>query len=172
MPDAPRSPRLPFDGIEEIAAATRRQGGRITAPRRQLLEVLFAAEGPMSAESLARALTDRGTEMELSSIYRSLEALEQLGAVRHVHIGHGPGLYALTGRAEREYLTCERCGRVTAVDAVELDPVRDLIRELTGYEARFTHFPIIGLCASCAAEHSTGPAAPGGHGHSHGPATT
>ena len=98
MPDAPRSPRLPFDDIEEIAAATRRQGGRISAARRQLLEVLFTAEGPMSAESIARALAHRGTEIELSSIYRSLEALEQLGAVRHVHIGHGPGLYALTGR--------------------------------------------------------------------------
>ncbi len=163
MPDAPRSPRLPFDDIEEIVAATRRQGGRISAARRQLLEVLFTAEGPMSAESIARALTHRGTDVELSSIYRSLEALEQLGAVRHVHLGHGPGLYALTGRSEREYLTCERCGRVTALDAAELDPVRDLIRELTGYEARFTHFPIVGLCVSCAAN----PHAHGGHGHTH-----
>jgi Fur family ferric uptake transcriptional regulator len=169
MPDAPRSPRLPFDDIEEVVAATRRQGGRITAPRRQLLEVLFTAEGPMSAESLARALTHRGTEIELSSIYRSLEALEQLGAVRHVHIGHGPGLYALTGRSEREYLTCERCGRVTALDAAQLDPVRSLIRELTGYEARFTHFPIIGLCAGCAGQEAGGPHIHG-HGHSHGPA--
>jgi Fur family transcriptional regulator, ferric uptake regulator len=152
MPDAPRSPRLSFDDIEEIVAATRRQGGRISAGRRQLLEVLFTAEGPMSAESITRALTHRGTDVELSSIYRSLEALEQLGAVRHVHIGHGPGLYALTGRSEREYLTCERCGRVTSLDAPELDPVRDLIRKLTGYEARFTHFPIVGLCVSCAAD--------------------
>jgi Fur family ferric uptake transcriptional regulator len=164
MPDAPRSPRLPFDDIEEIVAATRRQGGRMTAARRQLLELLFAAEGPMSAESIERALGHRGTDVELSSVYRSLEALEQLGAVRHVHIGHGPGLYALNGRGEREYLTCERCGRVTAVDASALDPVRAVIRELTGYEARFTHFPIIGLCAGCAAEH---PAAPPHHGHDH-----
>jgi Fur family ferric uptake transcriptional regulator len=165
VPDAPRSPRLHFESIEEIAEVTRRQGGRFSAARRQVLEVLFDAEGPTSAESVARSLARRGTVLELSSIYRSLEHLEQLGAVRHVHIGHGPGLYALTGRSEREYLTCERCGRVTAVDAAELDPVRRVIRELSGYEARFTHFPIVGLCASCAAE----PSPPRGHGHDHGP---
>jgi Fur family transcriptional regulator, ferric uptake regulator len=150
MPEAPRTPRLPFDDIEQIADATRQQGGRFSAARRQVLEVLFAAAGPMSAESVGRGLAHRGEPLELSSIYRSLEHLEQLGAVRHVHIGHGPGLYALTGRGEREYLACERCGNVTAVDTAELEPVRAVIRELTGFEARFTHFPIIGLCRTCA----------------------
>ena len=68
-----------------------------------------------------------------------------------MHLGHGPGLYALVGAGEREYLYCERCGDVRAVDPSELDPVRARIRELHGLEARFTHFPIVGLCEECAA---------------------
>jgi Fur family ferric uptake transcriptional regulator len=171
MPDAPRSERLDFDGIDDIAEATRRAGGRFSAARRAVLEALFAAEGPISAEHVARSLAQDGNELELSSVYRSLEHLERLGAVRHVHIGHGPGLYALTGDGEREYLACERCGRVEAVHAEELDPVRELIRELSGYEARFTHFPIIGLCRSCAAtggsEHGHRHDDASGHAHQH-----
>ena len=62
-----------------------------------------------------------------------------------------PGLYALTGGAEREYLACERCDRVTALDAEQLDEVRALIEREFGYRARFSHFPIVGLCADCAA---------------------
>ena len=70
--------------------------------------------------------------------------------MRHAHLGHGPGLYVLVGEGEREYLYCERCGAARAVDPSELDSVRDRIRELFGYEARFTHFPIVGVCSECA----------------------
>ena len=102
---------------------------------------------PVSAEHIAR----HGGGLQLTSVYRALESLEEIGIVRHVHLGHGPGLYALTGGDEREYLTCERCERVTAVSASELDGVRGAIEAGFGYRARFTHFPIVGLCADCAA---------------------
>ena len=74
------------------------------------------------------------------------------GVVTHVHAGHGPGRYVLARGGEREYLVCERCGRLTAVYPAQLDAVRERVREAFGYEARFTHFPIHGLCADCAAE--------------------
>lgn len=177
MPDAPRSAPLTFRGIDDIVEAVRRDGGRLSASRRQVLEALFAADGPVSAEYLAGGMGGSGAQLELSSVYRSLEHLERLGAVRHVHLGHGPGLYALTGAGEREYLACERCGRVTAVEPRRLEPVRALVSELTGYEARFTHFPITGLCATCAAStsgelpipdhHSTGASMSDHHDHRH-----
>jgi Fur family ferric uptake transcriptional regulator len=165
MPHAPLSPRLPFTGIDEVVAALRERGGRLSAPRRAVLELLFAADGPVSAEHLATAITERGDDHELSSVYRALEYLERLGVVRHVHLGHGPGLFALIGGGEREYLACERCDRVTSVDPAMLDPIREQIREGFGYQARFSHFPIIGLCDLCAAEaHGT---TRGGHAMSH-----
>jgi Fur family ferric uptake transcriptional regulator len=147
MTRAHRSPPLEFRDIDDVAAALRERGERFSTPRRLVLEALFAAEAPVSAEQLATA-----TGVEPTSVYRSLERLEELGAVAHTHIGHGPGLYALTGRGEREYLVCERCGAVTAVAPERLDAVRALIRADFGHAAEFGHFPIGGLCAACAAE--------------------
>src|SRR3954452_6599991 len=144
MTVAPRSDPLRFGSLEEVEAAVRRDGGRLTRPRRQVLEALFAAEGLVSAEQIA------GQEIEIASVYRNLERLEELGVVRHVHLGHGPGLYGLVGDGEREYLVCEGCGRVTAADPARLDRARAAIRADLGYEARFTHFPIHGLCDDCA----------------------
>jgi Fur family ferric uptake transcriptional regulator len=83
-------------------------------------------------------------------VYRSLETLEEVGLVRHVHLGHEPGLYALTSDGAREHLLCDRCGHVTSVEPSRLDAVRELIRAQTGFAANFTHFPIAGLCADCA----------------------
>src|ERR1044071_6091886 len=101
MTESPRVPPLEFEDIEDVAAAIRDAGGRLTATRRLVLEALFDAEGPVSAELLASRLAGRGPAFALPSVYRNLERLEALGVVRHVHLGHGPGLYALVGSGER-----------------------------------------------------------------------
>ena len=145
MTVAPRRQPLRFDDLADVVAALRRDGVRVTAPRRLVLEALFAARGPASAEQIAA-----GADVELASVYRNLERFEELGVVHHVHLGHGPGLYGLVGHGEREYLVCEDCGRVTAADPGQLDRARATIRADLGYEARFTHFPIHGRCADCA----------------------
>jgi Fur family transcriptional regulator, ferric uptake regulator len=140
------SPPLAFRTIEDVAAALRRAGSRLTTPRRLVLEALFSARGLISAEQIAAA----GVPLDLTSVYRNLERLQELGVVRHVHLGHGPSVYCLIGEGEREYLVCELCGKVTAVEPEQLDRVRAVIRDEFGHEARFTHFPIHGRCADCA----------------------
>jgi Fur family ferric uptake transcriptional regulator len=144
--EAPQVPRQAFADMDAVLALLRERGHRVSAPLRVVLQALFAADGPVSAQHLAEA---GGLPMEMASVYRNLERLEALGVVQHVHLGHGPGLYMLVGQGEREFLTCERCHRVTAVPPEELDAVREQIRERFGYEARFAHFPIVGLCEEC-----------------------
>lgn len=160
MTASPYARAATFTDLEEAIAVVREAGSRLTAPRRQLLEALFAADGPVAAERLSRTVSGG----DLASVYRNLELLEGLGIVRHFHLGHGPGLYALAGVREREYLVCERCGEIRSVPADELDPIRARIRAEYGFEVRFSHFPIAGLCVRCADEQPT----QGGHmSHDH-----
>ncbi|MBE2315832.1 transcriptional repressor [Solirubrobacter sp. CPCC 204708] len=140
---APPSEPLPFRDLEDVAAALRRAGSRLTTPRRMVLEALFAADELLTAEQIADG------KLDLTSVYRNLEKLEELGVVRHVHIGHGPSVYGLLGDGEREFLVCERCGKVVVAGTDQLDRVRAVIREQFGYEARFTHFPLHGRCPDC-----------------------
>jgi Fur family ferric uptake transcriptional regulator len=142
---APEREPLEFETIDDVLAALRGAGHRVTMPAKAVLEALFTASEPLAAEQLA-------PELEPASVYRNLERLQQLGVVTHVHAGHGPGRYVLARGGASEYLVCERCGRLTAVDPAQLDDVRERVREAFGYEARFTHFPIHGLCAGCATE--------------------
>jgi Fur family ferric uptake transcriptional regulator len=148
MTVAPETPRRSFDDMEGALGVLRDQGLRISSARRLVLQSLFAADGPATAEAIA---SHTGHELDLASVYRNLETLERVGVVTHVHLGHGPGLYALAGSREREYLVCDRCGKVEAVEAERLARTRATIRSDFGYEARFTHFPIVGICAACQA---------------------
>lgn len=136
--------------LADAFEVVRRSGQRMSTARRILLEVLAAADRPLSAEVIASGLGGRHPASDLASTYRNLETLEELGLVRHVHLGHGPGLYALSGHGDREYLVCERCDAVRSVHPAALDDIRDEIRRRFGHEARFAHFPLGGLCAACA----------------------
>jgi Fur family transcriptional regulator, ferric uptake regulator len=153
-------------GVEDLSsamAAMRGRGLRVSAARRLVIEALLAADGPMSAEQIAEGIGGRVPSSDIGSVYRNLQALEDIGVVRHVHLGHGPGLHALAVTGEREYLTCERCADYRAVPTQELDVVRDLIQRQFGYRASFIHFPIVGLCDRCAAAVRDQPRASTGH---------
>lgn len=141
---------LRFETVDEALDAVRDAGHRVTAPRRLVLAALFEAEVPVPAEDIATGKLGP-IPADLASTYRNLELFERLGIVRHLHAGHGPGLYALAGEGEREYLVCENCGKVRAAAREELGDVHRVIREQFGFEARFGHFPLVGLCSDCAA---------------------
>jgi Fe2+ or Zn2+ uptake regulation protein len=51
--------------------------------------------------------------------------------------------------ARHEFVVCERCGGFEPVSPAVLDGVRAAVREAVGYEARFNHFPLAGLCPAC-----------------------
>jgi len=160
---APQVAALAFDDIDDAVNALRARGLRLSIARRMVLELLFKETDPVSAEHVAQTLG-----IDVASVYRNLEMLERHGLVHHVHLGHGPGLYVLVGRGEREYLYCDRCATVTPLDPEQLDPIRDSLRESFGYEVRFTHFPLVGLCRDCAGEDpppAARPHAPDPHGH-------
>jgi Fur family transcriptional regulator, ferric uptake regulator len=142
-------PALEAPDFDSALAALRERGLRASAARRLVLQALFATDEPLTAEQIADGLDGKLPRSDLASVYRNLDRLEEAGLVRHFHLGHGPGLYVRADAPTREYLLCDGCGRVKAVKPGELDGVRELIRERFGHDARFTHFPIAGLCRRC-----------------------
>lgn len=145
------APALVARDLGEAIELVRERGLRVSSARRLLLEALFRVRGPQTAEELAASVSS-GEPADVASVYRNLERLEAIGLVRHVHLGHGPGLYALAGTIADGYVVCDLCGAREAASADDLEAVRKVIRKRFGYEAGFSHFPIVGLCPACAAK--------------------
>jgi Fur family transcriptional regulator, ferric uptake regulator len=143
------TPPLAAPSVEKAVELLRSHGLRVSSARRLVIEALFAAERPLTAEAIAAGLEGWLPSSDLASVYRNLDTLEELGLVRHFHAGHGAGLYSLASAAEPEFVSCEQCGAFEAVPPGRLDGVHELIERETGYRARFSHFPIVGICASC-----------------------
>ena len=99
----------------------------------------------------ATVARDGGAALPLSTIYRNLEALEELGVVTHTHLDHRAPAYHLADHADHIHLVCRVCGRVTEAQPDVADPLVEKLRVEQGFEIDVAHFAIFGRCAECVA---------------------
>src|SRR5262245_59477105 len=130
------------------------RGLRVSAARRLVLEALFAADAPVTAEAIADGLNGRFPSSDLASVYRNLDTLEEIGLVRHFHVAHGAGLYAIAAPHQHGYVACEHCGAHLPPDHGTVARVAAVLRAACGYEPQLVHFPVIGRCPECRHAHS------------------
>jgi Fur family ferric uptake transcriptional regulator len=134
--------------VDDVLASFRARGGRATPSRRALIDVLFHAEGHLSAEELAAAVEARVPGVNMSTIYRNLDDLQSLGVVVHSHLGHGPATYQLASTAHAHFI-CDNCG-ATVEGADELfQGLARTVKAKFGFSIDPHHFAILGRCSRC-----------------------
>ena len=127
----------------------RDHGGRVTTARRALVTALVQARGHVTADDLAALVQKAQPDVHLSTIYRSLDALERIGIVDHVHLGHGRAVYHLADEPH-QHLVCEGCGAVVEVPDATFAALSDTLRRGYGFTIRPNHFAVLGRCRACA----------------------
>lgn len=137
--------------IGAVAARLRERGERMTGPRRAVLRALADRTEHLSAEEIVTAVTAVDPTVHRASVYRTLDALSDLGVVQHVHVGHGGTAYHLVGDGGAHlHAQCRSCGAVRDLPPDLLDgPARRLAGEF-GFVLDPDHVALSGQCASCA----------------------
>jgi Fur family ferric uptake transcriptional regulator len=125
---------------------------RITEPRRLVCDVIATrhAEHLTAAAIYDAVQSDFGGDLDRATVYRTLDALEEAGAIKHGHIGHGPTVYHLADEAPHQHMVCSRCERTVTIDVGTVQPFLDTIVERTGFIVDVEHFALSGLCEDCA----------------------
>ena len=133
---------------EDLIRGVRAAGLRVTRPRRAVCAVLAdAGSDHLTAGAIAARV---GGRVDLSTVYRTLDALEGLGLVEHVHLGHGPGAYHLVPASPHHHLVCEVCGRTVDVPIGDLEAAIETVTAPLGFVPDAAHFAIVGRCSECA----------------------
>jgi Fur family transcriptional regulator, ferric uptake regulator len=128
----------------------RASGYRVTPQRQLVLESVSRLEHATPEDIYADVrLTARG--VNVSTVYRTLELLEQLGLVTHTHLGHGAPSYHLAEETEHVHLVCRRCGRISQVGQSDVAPLVSALEEAHGFKTDVGHLTVFGLCADCQA---------------------
>ena len=137
-----------FSSVDGVIGYLRSRGSRVTSSRRVLLEVLFAADGHMSAEALTEAVQRQTPDVHLSTVYRNLEELEHLGVISHSHLGHGPSSYLLASHAHAHFI-CADCGTTFEAPDEMFRGLAKAAETKLGFTIDPKHFAILGRCADC-----------------------
>ena len=95
--------------VQDIVASLRARGMRMTPQRRRVIAAVEKL-GHATPDALAATVAhDGGAALPLSTIYRNLEALEELGVVTHTHLDHRAPTYHLAEHADHLHLVCLGC---------------------------------------------------------------
>src|ERR1700759_189508 len=139
------SPSLP---VREWDEQLRARGYRVT-PQRQLVLEAVARLDHGTPEEIGAEVQQTARGVNISTIYRTLELLEQIGMVTHTHLGHGAPIYHLATDADHVHLVCGDCGRVTAIGPDAIRPLITALEDSHGFETAIGHLTLFGRCAAC-----------------------
>ena len=129
-------------------AQLRARGYRLT-PQRELVLDAVATLGHATPDEIADRVRATASGVNISTVYRTLELLEELGLVTHTHLGHGAPTYHAADDADHLHLVCRECGGVEEVAPRVLDQAAQQIADKHGFAVDASHFAIFGMCAGC-----------------------
>jgi Fur family ferric uptake transcriptional regulator len=132
-----------------LAQVLRSRGLRMT-PQRQLVLEAVRQLGHATPEQVHAAVLATADSVNITTIYRSLELLEELGLVTHTHLSRGAPTYHVAGERPHIHLVCRGCGTVQDEDPSVLRAVTERLAAQRGFLVDVTHVSLFGLCAGCA----------------------
>ena len=131
-------------------AELRSRGYRLT-PQRQLVLEAVGTLGHGTPEEIVTAVRRTASGVNISTVYRTLELLEELGLVQHAHLGHGASTYSVTSDDDHVHLVCRDCGGIEEAPPSVVGPVVAELAATRGFTVDVGHFAVFGRCRECSA---------------------
>ena len=126
-----------------------RSGYRLTPQRMMILEAVEIADDHISADEIYSRVCDRYPHLNISTVYRTLELLKELGLVTETDMGDGRVRYHSIKKGHHHHLVCQNCGCVIDLNEAVLLPLKDSLYKTYNFKADLAHLAIFGRCSRC-----------------------
>lgn len=126
----------------------RARGYRVTPQRQLVLEAVKELEHA-TPEAICARVRETARGVNISTVYRTLELLEELGMVTHTHLGHGAPTYHLAAEADHVHLVCRDCGSIQEVQPSLVEGMVTTLQHELGFQTDVHHLTVFGLCREC-----------------------
>ncbi|SEB70683.1 Fur family transcriptional regulator, ferric uptake regulator [Nocardioides exalbidus] len=138
---------------DDLASRLREQGLRLTPQRQLILRAVEELRHATPDEVLCH-VREQVSSVNASTVYRTLEVLEELGLVRHTHLSDRAPTYHSTLEHEHVHVVCRRCQKVRSYGPELVAP---LVAALAadGFTMDVGHLAVFGECTDCAPDPQT-----------------
>jgi Fur family ferric uptake transcriptional regulator len=137
------------DPWARVAERVRSRGLRWTPQWRTLIEVLREHHGHVTATELISRCRSLDPTTTPSTVYRTLDLLEEMDLVRHGHTPDGREEYHVLPDREHGHLHCAGCGHTWEIDPQAGAVVAQALEAQLGFAVDLSHVTISGWCAGC-----------------------
>lgn len=133
--------------MHDVLKHLKQEGYKLTQPRREILEVL--SSNPLSAQEISDTLMKKGSEVDLVTIYRTLELFNKLGFTRKIQFEEKTSRYELiAGQKHHHHLVCQECGDVKDVPVNEKGLIKK-VEHQSKFKVQRHVLEFFGLCLKC-----------------------
>ena len=137
-----------------IVTALDLAGYRLTEPRRSLAGLIADQVGHFTAAELVAQARARHLDIGRATVFRTLEVLEEIGAVERLDLPSGEHAYVGCEPAHHHHVVCSGCGRTSEIDDAGLGPVMREVARQTGYRVDEHRLELFGVCPACLGKQS------------------
>ena len=124
-------------------------GYRLTPQRIMVLSAIEDSNDHISAEEIYTQIVAKYPQVNISTVYRTLELLKRLGLVTETDLGGGRVRYHSAEKGHHHHLVCEKCGTIIDIDESTLARLQDVLLHRYNFSARLSHLAIFGRCVDC-----------------------
>ena len=127
------------------------RGLRWTPQRRILIDVLARTDGHVTGAELVERCREVDPGTIPSTVYRTLDVLEELGLLSHSHAADGREEFHVLPTAAHGHLHCIGCGTTWEIGADEADALVETLARRRDFAVDLSHLSIAGRCSDCGA---------------------
>jgi Fur family ferric uptake transcriptional regulator len=138
----------------DYISALDRAGYRLTEPRRALASLIADQAGHFTAADLVAETRARSLGVGRATVFRTLEVLEELGAIERLDLPSGDHAYVGCDPLHHHHVVCSSCGRSSEIDDAGLRSVVREVSRQTGFRIDAHRLELFGLCPKCLAARS------------------
>jgi Fur family ferric uptake transcriptional regulator len=130
----------------------RAEGKRITRQRGLLLRVIREGKGHLDADEIYRLVREKDPRISLSTVYRNLNLLKELGLISELHLDQEHHHYELRDETEHYHLICSSCDRIMEFHSPLVRELKSQIGGERDFLIERVHIDLVGRCAKCRSE--------------------
>jgi len=124
-------------------------GYRLTPQRMMILSAIENSDDHISAEEIYAQVVAKYSNVNISTVYRTLELLKRLGLVTETDLGEGRVRYHPADKGHHHHLVCKECGAIIDLNESVMTPVKDTLLREYKFIADLEHLAIFGRCVNC-----------------------
>ncbi len=124
-------------------------GYRLTPHRMMVLSAIENSDEHISAEEIYAQVVAKYSHVNISTVYRTLELLKQIGLLYEIDLGGGRIGYHPEDKGHHHHLVCRKCGAVIDVGESVLFPIQAILLQAFNFKAELRHMAIFGHCNKC-----------------------